>query len=192
MQQPYKYQGNKIIMESIYNQIKTTETLKKLFPNRNIYSLPRLNKVVINYRVAESRESAEALAAAETEIMAITGQKPKLCKSKKSISNFKLRQGEPLAYKVTLRGERMFQFVEKLFNLVFPRLRDFKGLPVSNFDNAGNYNLTIKDQTYFPEINLDKVTKIRSVQVTLNVSASSKEESKMLLSALGFPFEKSN
>jgi large subunit ribosomal protein L5 len=179
-------------MESIYNQKTTTETLKKLFPKRNLYSLPKLNKVVINYRVAESRESAEALAAAETEIMAITGQKPQLCKSKKAISNFKLRQGEPLAYKVTLRGPRMFQFVEKLFNIVFPRLRDFKGLSEKNFDNAGNYNLTIKDQTYFPEINLDKVTKIRSVQVTLNVSASSKEESKMLLSALGFPFEKSN
>jgi large subunit ribosomal protein L5 len=169
-----------------------TESLKKLLPNRNLYSLPKLNKVVINYRVAESRESAEALAAAETEIMAITGQKPKLCKSKKAISNFKLRQGEPLAYKVTLRGTRMYDFVEKLFNIVFPRLRDFKGMPVSNFDNAGNYNLTIKDQTYFPEINLDKITKIRSVQVTLNISAASKDESKMLLSALGFPFEKSN
>jgi large subunit ribosomal protein L5 len=177
-------------MTSIYNPQTLAETLKKQFPKRNVFSLPRLNKVVINYRVSDSRESQEALNAAEVEIMAITGQKPKLCRSKKSIANFKLRQNEPLAYKVTLRGPRMYHFVEKLFNIVFPRLRDFKGLPVTNFDDAGNYSLTIKDQTYFPEINLDKINKIRSVQVTMNVSASSKEESKMLLSALGFPFEK--
>lgn len=164
--------------------------LKKLMPKRNIFSLPKLNKVVINYRVADSRESQEALAAAETEIIAITGQKPRLCRSKKSIATFKLREGEPLAYKVTLRGPHMYHFIEKLFNIVLPRLRDFKGMSATAFDQDGNYNLTIKDQTYFPEINLDKINKIRSVQVTMNISASSKEESKMLLSALGFPFEK--
>jgi len=179
-------------MTSIYNPQSLAETLKSQFPKRNLFSLPKLNKVVINYRVSDSRESQEALNAAEVEIMSITGQKPRLCKSKKSIANFKLRQNEPLAYKVTLRGLRMYHFIEKLFNVVFPRLRDFKGMPASNFDDAGNYNLTIKDQTYFPEINLDKINKIRSVQVTLNISASSKEESKMLLSALGFPFEKTN
>ena len=168
------------------------EDLHKQFPKRNVNSLPKLSTVVLNYRVAESRESAEALAAAEAEITAIAGQKPQLCKSKKAIAAFKLRIGEPLAYKVTLRGDHMYQFVQKLFNLVLPRLRDFKGMSASAFDDAGNYNLVIKDQTYFPEINLDKVTKIRSVQVTLNISATSKEESKMLLSALGFPFEKTN
>jgi large subunit ribosomal protein L5 len=166
------------------------DSLSVSLPNRNKNSLPKLTKVVINYRVPEGRESQEALASAMTEITAITGQKPKLCKSKKSIATFKLREGEPLAYKVTLRGLRMFQFVEKLFNIVLPRLRDFKGLPVSAFDEAGNYNLTLKDQTFFPEINLDKINKIRSVQVTLCISASSKDESKMLLSALGFPFAK--
>ena len=164
--------------------------LKKLLPKSNINALPKLTKVVINYRVADSRDSQEQLQAAESEIIAITGQKPELCRSKKSIATFKLRAGEPLAYKVTLRGTRMFQFTEKLFNLVLPRLRDFKGLPQTSFDDAGNYNLTLKDQTYFPEINLDKINKIRSVQVTLNISASSKDEAKMLLSALGFPFEK--
>jgi len=179
-------------MDSIYNSKSLAESLKKSIPKRNLHSLPKLNKVVLNYRVSDSRESQEALAAAEQEIMAISGQKPKLCKSKKSIAAFKLRQNEPLAYKVTLRGGRMYHFVEKLFNIVFPRLRDFKGFPLTNFDNAGNYNLTLKDQTYFPEINLDKINKIRSVQVTLNISASSQEESKMLLSALGFPFVKTN
>jgi large subunit ribosomal protein L5 len=170
--------------------IDTISTLQKLLPKRNINSLPQLKKVVINYRVPEGRESQEAMAAAEVEIIAITGQKPKLCKSKKSIATFKLREGEPLAYKVTLRGERMYDFAQKLFNIVLPRLRDFKGLPDSAFDQMGNYNLTLRDQTYFPEINLDKVNKIRSVQATFCISASSKDEAKMLLSALGFPFSK--
>ena len=170
--------------------IDTLTTLKQMLPKRNINSLPLLKKVVINYRVPEGRESQEAMNAAEVEITSITGQKPKLCKSKKSIATFKLREGEPLAFKVTLRGERMYQFVDKLFNIVLPRLRDFKGLPATAFDQEGNYNLTLKDQTYFPEINLDKVNKIRSVQVTMCISASSKDEAKMLLSALGFPFQK--
>ena len=166
------------------------DTLAAKFPTRNKHSFPVLKKVVLNYRVTEGRDSQETLAAAEQELIAIAGQKPKLCRSKKSISTFKLREGEPLAYKVTLRGLRMHQFVEKLFNIVLPRLRDFKGLPLSAFDESGNYNLTIKDQTYFPEINLDKINKIRPIQVTLCISSSSKEDSKMLLSALGFPFQK--
>lgn len=174
------------------NIISTTikENLVYTLGKRNVFSLPRLTKVVINYRVADGRESQEALAMAEKELMAIAGQKPQVCKAKKSISSFKLRQGEPLALKVTLRKDKMYDFVEKLFNIVLPRLRDFKGMSLSAFDEKGNYNLTIKDQTYFPEIDLDKVNKIRSVQITLCISASSKDEAKMLLSALGFPFEK--
>jgi len=164
--------------------------IKATSKDRNVFSLPKLKKVVINYRVAEARESQEALTAAIEEITAIVGQKPKLCKAKKAVSAFKLRENDPLALKVTLRGARMYDFVEKLFNLVLPRLRDFKGLSDTAFDSEGNYNLTLKDQTFFPEINLDKINKIRSVQVTLNINASSKEEAKMLLSALGFPFEK--
>jgi large subunit ribosomal protein L5 len=177
------------MLKNIINtDIKTD--LIKLIGKKNALSLPRLDKVVINYRVPQGRESQEALAAAENEIIAITGQKPKLCKAKKSVATFKLRAGDPLAYKVTLRQGRMYDFIEKLFNLVLPRLRDFKGMPLDAFDDRGSYNLTIKDQTYFPEINLDKINHIRSVQVTLSISASSKEDAKMLLSALGFPFEK--
>lgn len=168
-----------------------TDALKGSMGKRNVFSYPRLNKVVLNYRCPEGRESAENLASALEEITAIAGQKPKLCKAKKSVASFKVRENDPLAYKVTLRSSRMYDFIEKLFNLVLPRLRDFKGMSLSAFDDAGNYSLVIKDQTYFPEINLDKVNKIRSVQVTLNITATSKEESKMLLSALGFPFEKS-
>ncbi|HEX8924106.1 MAG TPA: 50S ribosomal protein L5 [Patescibacteria group bacterium] len=167
------------------------EDLKKSFgKDRNTFSLPRINKVVLNYRVPEARESQEQLNSAITELTAIAGQKPSLMKAKKSIATFKLRQNDPVALKVTLRGSRMYDFLEKLFNLVLPRLRDFKGMSLTSFDNAGNYNFTIKDQTYFPEIDLDRINKIRSVQVTINITASSQEEAKMLLSSLGFPFEK--
>lgn len=164
--------------------------LGKTLGRRNPLSLPFLKRVVINYRVSEARESQEAAAAAQTEIMAITGQKPQLCRAKKSVAAFKLREHDPLAFKVTLRRKRMYDFIEKLFNLVLPRLRDFKGLPDTAFDAAGNYSLTIRDQTYFPEIDLDKVTKIRPLQITFNLSASSQSEAKMLLSALGLAFKK--
>ncbi|MFA5827878.1 MAG: 50S ribosomal protein L5 [Candidatus Shapirobacteria bacterium] len=178
------------MLRSTYLKTTNEALVKLLGKDRNTNSFPKLIKVVINYRVTEGRESQESLAAAEVDLLSITGQKPKLCKAKKSVATFKVRQGDPLALKVTLRGERMYDFIEKLFNLVLPRLRDFKGMSANSFDEKGNYNFVIKDQTYFPEINLDKVNKIRSVQTTISISASSKEESKMLLSALGFPFEK--
>ena len=173
------------IKKIAFDQLK-----KQMGPKRNPLSFPRLNKVVINYRCTKARDNQQLMEDAQKEIMAITGQKPKLCRAKKSVSSFKLRQGEPLAYKVTLRGQRMYDFIEKLFNLIFPRLRDFRGMSVNSFDGQGNYNFVIRDQTYFPEINLDKVDKIRSVQMSLNTSTSSKKEAKMLLSALGFPFKK--
>jgi len=175
-----------IIQTSIKNDLVT-----QLGKKRNIFSVPRLDKVVINYRVPQARESQESLTGAIEELTAITGQKPQLCRAKKAVSSFKIRENDPLALKVTLRGGRMYDFVEKLFNIILPRLRDFKGMSLSAFDSVGNYNLTIKDQTLFPEINLDKINTIRSVQITLNISASSKDEAKMLLSTLGFPFEKS-
>ncbi|HCU55466.1 50S ribosomal protein L5 [Candidatus Shapirobacteria bacterium RIFOXYD1_FULL_38_32] len=177
-----------MLQETISTTIK--EKLIKLTGRKQVLSLPRLSKVVLNYRVPDARDSQESLNSAIEELTAIAGQKPSLTKSKKSIANFKLRQGDPLALKVTLRGKRMYGFVEKLFSIVLPRLRDFKGLSLSSFDNSGNYNLTLKDQTYFPEIDLDKVSKIRSLQVTLGITTSSKDEAKMLLSALGLPFEK--
>jgi len=171
--------------------INITKQLASSLPGKaNLNSLPRLSKVVINYRVPEARESQESLNAAIDELSMISGQKPSICKAKKSVASFKLRQNDPLALKVTLRGARMYDFVEKLFNLVLPRLRDFKGMSDTAFDQSGNYNLTIADQTYFPEVNLDKVTKIRSVQITIAIRSSSKEGSKMLLSHLGFPFKK--
>lgn len=178
------------MLSDIINTTIKAELVKELDKNRNPLSLPKLTKVVLNYRVSDARESKESLEAATEELVAISGQKPSLCRAKKAVSSFKLRQNDPLALKVTLRGKRMYEFIEKLFNLVLPRLRDFKGMPQTAFDDKGNYNLTIKDQTFFPEVDLDKINKIRPLQITLNINASSKDEAKMLLSALGFPFEK--
>lgn len=178
-----------MLKKDIESQLKE-KLIKLIGKDRNVLSLPKLNKVSINYRVSDARDSQESLNSAIEEITAITGQKPSLCKAKKAVSTFKLRQNDPLALKVTLRGQRMYDFVDKLFNIILARFRDFKGMPLTAFDNAGNYNFTIKDQTLFPEINLDKVNKIRPIQITLNINSSSKEDSKMLLSALGFSFEK--
>ena len=172
------------------NLTEIKKQIQKESANRNFYSLPTLQKVVINYRLPEVRESPDKLQEAINEIMAITGQKPKVCRAKKAISAFKLRQNDILALKVTLRQTRMHDFIEKLFNLVLPRLRDFKGLSPTAFDQNGNYSLIIKDQTYFPEIDLDKINKIRSVQITFVLHASSQNDAKMLLSALGLPFTK--
>ena len=165
---------------------------KKLGKSRNVFSLPQLKKVVVNYRITDAKDQQQQQEKAQKEIMAITGQKPVLCRAKKAVSGFKLRAGDPLAYKVTIRGQRMYDFIEKLFNIVLPRIRDFKGMSTKAFDQQFNYNLVIEDQTLFPEVNLDEVEKIRSVQVSLNISASSKKEAKMLLSALGFPFSDKN
>ncbi len=157
---------------------------------KNPLSLPQVKKVVLNYRIPEARENKEALVQAEQELTAIAGQKPRLCQARLSIASFKVRQGDPLALKVTLRGRRMYHFLERFFNLVLPRVRDFRGLPDTSFDEGGNYNTTISDQTVFPEIDLDRIKKIRGLQVTIATSATSKEEAKMLLSALGLPFQK--
>ncbi len=175
------------MLSQTYRDITKT-TFSASHPNPN--SWPKLTKVVLNYRVKEARESQESLALAKEDLMAISGQLPQLTRAKKSVATFKLRQNDPLALKVTLRGLRMYDFVEKLFNLVLPRLRDFKGLPPTQFDQSFNYNLTIKDQTIFPEIDLNKVAKIRPLQITICLHSASLEDSKMLLSALGFPFTK--
>ncbi len=156
----------------------------------NINAVPVLKKVVLNYRVKDAPSNKEALENAVSELTVISGQKPSVASAKKSEASFKIRKGDPLALKVTLRGEKMYAFVEKLFNLVLPRLRDFRGLPAKSFDGNGNYNLTIKDQTYFPEIDLNKINQIRSLQITMVTTASSQDKAKMLLSALGLPFEK--
>ena len=173
-------QFNKTIKRQLWEKMGKT----------NINAVPVIEKVVINCRVPDASTNKDSLETATNEIIDIVGQKPTPTSAKKSEANFKIRKGDPLALKVTLRGKKMYDFVEKLFNIVLPRLRDFKGLKISSFDGSGNYNLTIRDQTYFPEIDLNKVKQIRSIQVTIVTSTSSQDKAKMLLSALGLPFEK--
>ncbi len=171
-------------------QEKISAKLQKDLGLKNRLAVPRLLKVVINQRIPEARESKEFLNEAVVELASITGQRPVICFAKKSEAGFKIRKGDPLALKTTLRRQKMYDFVEKLFTLVLPTLRDFKGLPLGSFDSDANYNFTLEEQTVFSEIDLDKVKKVRSLQITLVTSTSVKKEAKMLLSALGLPFSK--
>jgi len=171
-------------------QKKISVKLQKDLGLKNHLAIPLLLKVVINQRIPEARENKESLDEAIVELEAITGQKPVVCFAKKSEAGFKIRKGDPLALKVTLRRQRMYDFIEKLFTLVLPTLRDFKGLSNGSFDSAANYSFTLEEQTVFSEVDLDKVRKVRSLQITFVTSTSVKKEAKMLLSALGLPFSK--
>jgi len=179
-------------MSRLYTKFKDEikQKQKDLHPERNSMEMPVLKKVVINCRIPDAGTNKDSLEVATKEISVITGQTPTVTSAKKSEANFKIRKGDPLALKVTLRGTNMYDFIEKLFNIVLPRLRDFKGLKTSSFVGSGNYNMTIRDQTYFPEIDLNKISQIRTIQITLVTSTSSQDRAKMLLSALGLPFEK--
>lgn len=154
----------------------------------NPLALPRVVKVVVNMRVPEGKENKQVVDEAAEELRLITGQKPRVCRAKKSVSGFKLRKGDPIGLKVTLRGKRMYDFLEKLFFLVLPRLRDFKGLSVKQFDGSGNFNIGLREQTVFPEINVDKVKKTRGLQATIVTNTQDEEKAKVLLEVLGLPF----
>jgi len=166
--------------------------MKKKFGYKNDLAVPKIEKVVINVglNVDQTSKDPKFQEIVEKTLRQISGQEPAKKLAKKSISGFKIREGQLVGLTVILRGQRMYDFIEKLFNIVLPRLRDFKGLKLSSFDGSGNYNLTIKDQTYFPEIDLNKINQIRTLQITLVTSTSSQDRAKMLLSALGLPFEK--
>ena len=164
--------------------------LQKRFDYKNVNQIPKLEKVVINMSVGEAIVNPKALDAAVSELTAITGQKPIVTKAKKSIAAFKLRAGVNLGAKVTLRGDRMYVFVDKLFNVVLPRIRDFRGLPAKSFDGRGNYNLGLREQLVFPEINFDKVDKARGMDVTIVTSAKTDEEASEFLTAMGLPLQK--
>jgi large subunit ribosomal protein L5 len=161
--------------------------LQERFGYQNVNQIPRLEKVVVNMSVGEAIVNPKALDAAVSELAAITGQKPVVAKAKKSIAAFKLREGTNIGAKVTLRGDRMYVFVDKLFNVVLPRIRDFRGLPAKSFDGRGNYNLGLKEQLVFPEINYDKVDKTRGMIVT---TAKTDEEASEFLTAMGLPLQK--
>ena len=154
----------------------------------NIMAVPRLKKVVVNMGVGEATQNIKVLDAAMDELGRITGQKPAMRRSRKSIAAFKLRAGMPIAATVTLRGDRMYEFCDRLFNVALPRVRDFRGVPTNAFDGRGNYTLGLKDQIIFPEVDYAKVDKLRGMNVTFVTSARTDEESKLLLQYLGMPF----
>ncbi len=164
--------------------------LREKFAYGNVNQIPKLEKVVINMSVGEAIVNAKALDAAVAELVAISGQKPVVTKAKKSIAAFKLREGMNIGAKVTLRGERMYVFLDKLFNIVLPRIRDFRGLPAKSFDGRGNYNLGLREQLVFPEINYDKVDKTRGMDITIVTTAKTDEEAAEFLSAMGLPIQK--
>ena len=154
----------------------------------NPFQVPRLEKVVINMGVGEGKENPKVLDLATADLQAIAGQKPIITRAKKSIANFKLRENVPIGCKVTLRGPRMYEFLDRLVNVALPRVRDFKGVPPKGFDGRGNYNMGLKEQVIFPEIVYDKVDKVRGMDITMVTTARTDEEAKALLTHLGVPF----
>jgi large subunit ribosomal protein L5 len=164
--------------------------LMQQFGYSSVMAVPRITKIVINEGLGSSKEDSKAIDKAVKELSLIALQKPIITKAKKSISNFKLRQGMPVGVKVTLRGDRMYVFMEKLLNIALPRLRDFRGINPNAFDGRGNYNLGIKEQLIFPEITYDMVDKVRGMDVTVVTTAKTDEEARALLQAMGFPFRK--
>ena len=160
------------------------------FGYKNIMEVPKLEKVVINMGVGEAKDNSKLLDSAVSELEAITEQKAIVTKSKKSVANFKIREGMPIGTKVTLRGDKMYYFVDKLFNISLPRVRDFKGVNKNSFDGRGNYALGIKEQLIFPEIEFDKVDKTRGMDIIFVTTAKTDEEARELLSLMGMPFAK--
>jgi large subunit ribosomal protein L5 len=165
--------------------------LKTKFGYKSVMQIPKLEKVVVNIGVGEAKDNSKALDAAANDLAVITGQKPVLTKAKRSVSNFKLREGMNIGCKVTLRGKRMYEFVERLFSVALPRVRDFRGINPNSFDGRGNYGFGIKEQLIFPEIEYDKVEKIRGMDIAFITTAKTDEEAKALLSQLGAPFVRS-
>lgn len=162
--------------------------LVKEFGYENIMAIPKLDKVVINIGLGEAIANPKALDAAVEDITAIAGQKPVVTRAKKSIAAFKLREDMPIGVKVTLRGDRMYEFIDRLFNIALPRVRDFRGVSPKSFDGRGNYSLGLREQLIFPEIDFDKVDKVRGMQIAFTTTAKTDEEGKTLLRALGMPF----
>ena len=176
------------LQERYESQVK--EALQKQFGYANVMQLPKLEKIVVNMGVGDAREDSKLIDAAAADLATITGQKPAIRRAKKSIANFKLREGMPIGCMVTLRGERMWEFMYRLIHAALPRIRDFQGIPDRSFDGRGNYTFGVREQLIFPEINADKVTKTRGMDITFVTSAKTDEEARVLLRELGLPMRK--
>ena len=176
------------LKEQYQNEI--IDAMIKKFGYKNIMEVPKLDKVVINMGVGEAKDNAKLLDAAIADMEKITGQKAVVCKAKKSVANFNIREGMPIGCKVTLRGEKMYEFVDRLVNLALPRVRDFRGVNPNAFDGRGNYALGIKEQLIFPEIEYDKVDKVRGMDIIFVTTAKTDEEARELLTQFNMPFTK--
>ena len=169
-------------------QAEVAPALMQKFGYKSTMQIPRLEKIVVNVGCSEARENAKVLDAVVSDLTTITGQKAVITKAKKSVANFKLREGMPIGAKVTLRGNKMWEFLDRLFNVALPRVRDFRGISADAFDGRGNYALGVKEQLIFPEIEYDKIDKIRGLDVVICTTAKTDEEAKELLSLIGAPF----
>ena len=176
-------------LKEIY-QSEIVDAMIKKFGYKNIMEVPKLDKIVINIGAGEAKENSKVIDAASQDLAAITGQKPMVCKARKSVANFKLREGMNIGVKVTLRGDRMYEFLDRFFNVALPRVRDFRGINPNSFDGRGNYNLGIKEQLIFPEIDYDKIDKVRGMDICFVTTAQNDEEARELLTLMGAPFEK--
>ena len=173
-----------------YYKAEVAPALMKKFSYKSVMQIPKLDKIVINVGAGEAKDNAKAIDDIINDLSAITGQKPQVCKAKKSVANFKLREGMNIGVKVTLRGERMYEFLDRLFNVALPRVRDFRGINPNSFDGRGNYNMGIREQLIFPEIDYDKIDKVRGMDICFVTTAKTDEESRELLSLMGAPFAK--
>lgn len=162
--------------------------LMKKFGYKSVMQIPKIDKVVVNVGCGEARENSKVIDAVVSDLMQITGQRPYLCRAKKSVANFKLREGMVIGAKVTLRGDRMYEFIDRFFNLALPRVRDFRGISPDSFDGRGNYSVGIKEQLIFPEIEYDKIDKVRGMDICFVTTANTDEEARELLTLMGAPF----
>ena len=169
-------------------QDEVAPALMQKFGYKSTMQIPRLEKIVVNVGCSEARENAKVLESVVRDLAAITGQKPIITKAKKSVANFKLREGMPIGAKVTLRGNKMWEFLDRLFNVALPRVRDFRGISADAFDGRGNYALGVKEQLIFPEIEYDKIDKIRGMDIVVCTTAQTDEEARELLKLVGAPF----
>ena len=176
------------LKETYLNEI--ADAMQKKFGYKNVMQIPKLDKIVINMGVGEAKENAKALESACKDMEIISGQKPIITKAKKSVANFKIREGVAIGCKVTLRGDKMYEFADRLINLALPRVRDFRGVNPNAFDGRGNYAVGIKEQLIFPEIEYDKVDKVRGMDVIIVTTAKTDEEGRELLAQFGMPFAK--
>ena len=176
-------------LEERYKQEVVPKLLDE-FAYGNIMAVPRIEKVTLNIGLGEAIQNARALEAAAADLSVIAGQKPVITRARRSVANFKLREGMPIGAMVTLRGRRMYEFLDKLMNAVLPRIRDFRGVPKDAFDGRGNYSLGLREQLIFPEVDYDKIDKVRGLQVVIVTSANNDEEGRRLLTLLGMPFSR--